>query len=150
MNTLNQTTQMLGLLQENQTIPELVKVLFFVRIWVRITPDHVLFYTWNTKNCACRRPIVGQHSTSWFWAKYKRDRQQNKSIDSTIPSLTSGCVKYLWTSLYSDGHGGLGLHQRQTDGHRGGQRLDSRCRNLNRHHLLLAQHCRSKARVGSY
>lgn len=57
---------------------------------------------------------------------------------------------YLWTALHSDGHGGLGLWQGQTDGNSRSQRLDSRGRSLYRHHLLLTQHCRSTARVGSY
>lgn len=56
---------------------------------------------------------------------------------------------YLWTALYSDGHGGLGLWQGQTDGNSRSQCLDGRGRSLYRHHLLLAQHCRSTARIGS-
>lgn len=55
------------------------------------------------------------------------------------------CVSsYLWAALHSDGHGGLRLRHGHTDGNSRSQRLDSGGRGLYRHHLLLAQCCRSR------
>lgn len=88
---------------------------------------------------------LGDHQTNdhncLWWLKMNTERAVNVLIHSHT---------YLWTALYRDGHGGLGLRQGHTDGNSRSQRLDSRGRSLYRDHLLLTRHCKSTATVGSY